>query len=693
MKRHILLWSDRSFSVLFAMAFGAWCAISGSTETARAAAQEAPTTADRALIDSAIQKAYPTLVRIFCVSEQPSAGRMERQRSAGSGAIISPDGYIVTNHHVAGKATRITCNLVNGDEVEATRVGTDPMADICVIKLKLETRKHPEVPLAVATWGDSDRVKVGDVVLAMGCPQALSQSVTQGIVANTQMIQSSFLGQLEMEGEDVGQLVRWIGHDAIITHGNSGGPLINLQGQIIGINEVGLGSLGGAIPSNLAREVANQLIAHGRVVRSWIGVEFQPRLKGDKNADGALVADVIEGSPAARAGIKAGDIITRFRGQTVSAELLEQIPPINQLVGSTPVGETVEVTFLRDNKQQVAKVTTEEHKPAIGEPQALKAWGITVRTITRQMALEHHRPNTKGALVETVNGGGGAANAKLALQDGDVILKVGGKDVDDVAALKKITTELTKGKTERVPVLVQFERKQEQLLTVVKIGEEEKITKAAKTNKPWSSMDTQVLISDVADKLGLAGRHGVRVTEVFKGQAADKAGVKVGDVITSVDNKRVDVSQPNEGEIFETMIRKLHVGKKAVLKVLRDGKPVELSMVLEAPPVSDEEIKSLTNPVFEFTAHELSYNDRVQRQLPEDLQGVLVKKTEGGGWASLAGIHAGDVLMNINGGATPNIAALKSVLDQIRKSKPRHVVFFVRRGVHTLFCETEPDYK
>ena len=234
----------------------------------------------------AIQKVYPALVRIYVVAEEPEGGRMQRMRAAGSGAIISPDGYVVTNHHVAGNATRITCNLANGDEVEATRVGTDPLADIAVLKLKLETRKHPDVPLAVATWGDSNRLKVGDVVLAMGCPMAVSQSVTQGIVSNTQMIMPRYLeGQFRLDGEDVGQIVRWIGHDAVIFGGNSGGPLVNLQGEIVGINEIGLGSLGGAIPANLAREVVHQLIEHGRVSRSWIGLEFQHRLKSDKNAE------------------------------------------------------------------------------------------------------------------------------------------------------------------------------------------------------------------------------------------------------------------------------------------------------------------------------------------------------------------------------------------------------------------------
>ena len=212
------------------------------------------TTAGSNQIEPAIQKVYPALVRIYVVVEEPGGGRMERERAAGSGAIISSDGYIVTNHHVAGNAIRITCTMADGEEVEATKIGTDPLADIAVLKLKRETRKHPDAPLPVAVWGDSNQLKVGDVVLAMGCPMAVSQSVTQGIVSNTQLIlPRSMDGAFRLDGENVGQIVRWIGHDAVIFGGNSGGPLVNLRGEIVGINELGLGSLGGAIPTNLAR--------------------------------------------------------------------------------------------------------------------------------------------------------------------------------------------------------------------------------------------------------------------------------------------------------------------------------------------------------------------------------------------------------------------------------------------------------
>ncbi len=651
-------------------------------------------TVANASIEPAIERVYPALVRIYVVAEEPAGGRMERMRAAGSGVIVSSEGYVVTNHHVAGNAIRMTCTLADGEEVEATRVGTDPMSDISVLKLKLETRKRPDAPLAAAPWGDSSRLKVGDVVLAMGSPMAVSQSVTQGIVSNTQLIMPRFLeGAFRLDGEDVGQIVRWIGHDAVIFHGNSGGPLVNLRGEIVGINEIDLGSLGGAIPSNLVRDVVDQLIKQGRVKRSWLGVEFQHRLKSQKTDAGVLVAGVVAGSPADKAGIKAGDVVTRFRGESVNAELPEQVPLVNQLVFATPIGETVEVAYLRDGKEHVAKATMEEMQRALGDPREIKEWGIAVRDITRMMALERHRPNTAGVLVDSVRGGGGAATAKLPLESEDVITQVNGQPVADVAALRRITAQTLEGKTERVPVQVQFERDTEQLLTVVKIGPAENTNRPVAASKPWTSVVTQVLTSDLAESLNIAGQHGVRVTEVFKGQAADRAGVKLGDIILAVNGKKVEASQSGDREVFETLVRRLSVGDKAELKIVRDGKPLELEMALEAPPLTDENVKRLTDTDFEFTARELSYTDRVNRHLPDGLQGVLLQKVETGGWASLGRLRGDDFVMTVDGKPTPTIAELKSVLDEIRKEKPRRVVFFVRRGIHTVFCEVEPEYR
>ena len=150
-----------------------------------------------------------------------------------------------------------------------------------------------------------------------------------------------------------------------------------------------------------------------------------------------LVAGVVEGSPADRAGIKAGDIVTRFRGQPFNAELPEHLPLINQQVFAAPVGEAAEITFLRDGKEQVVKVTTEQLQRALGDPLEVKDWGIAVRNITRMMALERRRTTTAGVLIDSIRGGSGAATAKLPLQSDDVILQVAGKPVDNVAALKR----------------------------------------------------------------------------------------------------------------------------------------------------------------------------------------------------------------------------------------------------------------
>ncbi len=692
MKRPSFFLKGRDIVTIVLTLFGVcWSSIGLGAPVAQTIAE---TATGRAEIEPAIRKVYPALVRIYVVVEEPSDGRMERERAAGSGVIISKDGYVVTNHHVAGNAVRMTCTLADGEEVEAVRVGTDPMADIAVLKLKLNTRKHPDASLAFAAWGDSGSLKVGDVVLAMGSPMAVSQSVTKGIVSNTQMIMPrSMEGQFRLDGEDVGQIVRWIGHDAVIFGGNSGGPLVNPRGEIVGINEIGLGSLGGAIPSNLAKDIARQLIERGRVRRSWIGVEFQPRLRSGKDSGGVLVAGVVEGSPADRAGIKAGDIVTRFRSQPFNAELPEHLPLINQQVFAAPVGEAVEIAFVRDGKEHVVKVTTEQLQRALGDPLELKDWGIAVRDITRMMALERRRQTTAGVLIDSIRGGGGAATAKLPLQSDDVILQVAGEAVDNVAALKKVTAKLVEDKSERVPVLVVFERDTKQYLTVVKVGKEENKNRPACAAKPWTSLSTQVLTSDLAESLGMVGQHGVRVTEVFKGQAADRVGIKVGDIIQAVNGRGVQASLPGDGEVFDAMIRRLPLGGRAKLKIIRDGKPTEIVMSLEAPPISDENVKRMTDTDLEFSARELSYTDRVNQQIPEGLQGVLLQKVETGGLASLGGLRGNDFVISVGGKPTATVAELKAALEQIRADKPRRVVFFVRRGIHTLYCEIEPDYR
>src|SRR5690606_24996014 len=245
--------------------------------------------AEETAVDRAVARVNPALVRIHVVSDYTSDGRAVKSESSGSGVIISSEGHVVTNHHVAGKAVRLPVTMANREELSARLVGTDAMSDIAVIQIEApDPREFP-----FAEWGDSDQLRVGQPVLAMGSPLALAQSVTNGIIANTSMTMPSTWGQFELDGENVGAIVRWIAHDATIFPGNSGGPLVDLEGRVIGINEISMG-LAGAIPGNLARQVADELIKQGIVRRAWLGMLFQPTFKSEgADARGVIISDVI----------------------------------------------------------------------------------------------------------------------------------------------------------------------------------------------------------------------------------------------------------------------------------------------------------------------------------------------------------------------------------------------------------------
>ena len=250
----------------------------------------------RKAIDDAIAKVKPALVQIHVVAQNFYDGREQKFEAFGSGVIVSPDGLVVTNHHVAGHTARIFCILSDKRKILAELVGTDPLSDISVLRLPTENKEQ----FPFVSFGDSDKLEVGDTVLAMGSPVSISQSVTQGIVSNIAMtmplMYKKYGIKLRMDGEDVGSLVRWIGHDAVIYPGNSGGPLVNLKGEVVGINEIGIG-LGGAIPSNIAKEVYDSIVKDGKMERAWIGLEFQPLLKSQADNKGVLVSGTIEDSP------------------------------------------------------------------------------------------------------------------------------------------------------------------------------------------------------------------------------------------------------------------------------------------------------------------------------------------------------------------------------------------------------------
>ena len=642
-------------------------------------------------VEAAVQAVYPALVRIHVVYEEGGGGRMQKGRASGSGTIISADGLILTNHHVAGRATRITVRLADRQQVRATLVGTDPLADLAVLKIDKKDLRDPQAPLAVARFGDSSRLRVGDVVLAMGSPAGVSQSVTQGIVANTEMIAPG--GAMRLDGEAVGELVRWIGHDAVIFPGNSGGPLVNLRGEIVGVNEVGIGSLGGAIPSNLAKKVSDELIATGKVRRSWIGMSAQPLLKSSTAHSGVLVGGVIRGTPADAAGLKAGDILTRCNGVEIAASrALEDIPLVNRMLLESPVGSVLALEGTRDGQPMTWQITTAEREPAEPREKELLSWGITARDLTELAAKELLRADRNAVLVQSLRPGGAAAAAKPSIQDGDLIVGVAGKPTPDLAALVAVSQQITSGKTEPVPALIAYEHDGLSYLTVVKIGPEPDADKPGIAKKAWLGIDTQVISSDLATALGIAGAKGVRVTRVHPGTNADKAGLQTGDLLLKLDGTVIPASRPEEADVFESLIRQYRIGSEITLSVRRGTADLTVKVVLATGHEGTADLASHECKTLEFNARDLGQEDRVTRKLPDDFTGVLVTTILPAGWAALGGLATGDILMAIDGKAVASIETLKSVLADLEKNTRSPIVMFVRRGITSRYIELEPTW-
>ncbi len=645
----------------------------------------------RPAVDAAIGKVKPALVRIRVVSTEFNEGREIKMQAVGSGAIITKDGYLITNHHVAGHGARMFCTLLNREEIEADLVGTDPLTDISVLKLK------PAQPRKFATvgFGDSSKMRVGDPVLAMGSPMALSQSVTLGIVSNTEMMMPRFFGpsaRFRLDGEDVGGLVRWIGHDAPIYGGNSGGPLVNLRGEIIGINEISFG-LGGAIPGNLAKTVADQLMAHGKIQRSWLGVDVQPLFKRSQEEHGILVSGIIENSPADQAGIKAGDLLLRVANTPIDIHYDEQLPDFMRLVSGLAIGKPVPAVVKRDGTEITVSLEPAERGELYPKQQEIKPWGLTARNLSFLVAKEMKRKSLDGVMVTSVRPGGPAGEAKPAMDPRDVIVEVNGRPVKSLQDLIAITKELTEGKTERVPVVATFERKAARYLAVVKVGIQELKDPGLEVAKAWLPVETHVISREIAKELGQPSLKGFYITRVFPGTTAEQAGLKTGDFIVAVDGEKLTASAAEHEDELSTLVRQYDIGKTVELTILRDKAEKKISVELVRSPRLQREMKKYRNEDFEFTVRDVSFFDAADEQWSKNQNGALVEEVKPGSWAELGSLYVGDLILEIEGQSVDNVDALRRNMEKIAASKKPVLTMKVLRGIHTAFLEIEPNWK
>ena len=370
----------------------------------------------------------PFFRRFFNTPQLPKKFKRE-MKGLGSGMVIDAQGHILTNHHVAGGATKIDVQLANGDRYTAKLVGTDPKTDLAVIKIAAKG------PLPHVTFGDSDKTEVGEWVVAIGAPRGLDQTVTQGIIS----------AKHRQGISDPSSYQDFLQTDAAINPGNSGGPMFNLRGEVIGINAViisqsgGFEGIGFTIPSNIATHIVKALIAHGKVERGWLGVEIRdltPELAEKVNAagvKGVLVVDVVKGGPAEKAGLKKNDVVVAFEGKQTSDSAI-----LRNQVADSPIGQDVKVSVLRNGQREelTVRIGNLESANKFLAAAAGERLGIEVRAVTIRERRKYNLTEKQGVVITRVNAKGPMGEAGFEVED--IILGIDDQSIaglDDFVAL------------------------------------------------------------------------------------------------------------------------------------------------------------------------------------------------------------------------------------------------------------------
>ena len=402
----------------------------------------------QAVITELAETAKPSVVSLFPTNPLGKGRDLAPERvpnapGSGAGVIITPAGHIITNNHVVGDSAEIEVRLSDRSKLIAQVIGKDPDTDLAVLKV---TADHP---LPHANFGDSSTVRVGQWVLAVGNPFGLERTVTLGVVSG-----------IGRENVNLSRYENFIQTDASINPGNSGGPLFNLRGEIIGINTAIINfaqGIGFAIPSNMAKQVLQQLLEQGRVVRGWLGVGIQPltpelaRKFGVPEQEGVLVNEVFEKDPAAAAGIKAGDVITRIEGSVIDSP-----NRLSRIVAGLLPGAKAHVEVVRNQERIVVEVALTErrdHATVASLPQSRSEskLGVDVQDLTAALAEKFKLRQSHGVLVTKVEPGSLAQSE--GLREGDLIKEVNRADVGTVGDFTRAVAKVRRGDTVLLRVL------------------------------------------------------------------------------------------------------------------------------------------------------------------------------------------------------------------------------------------------
>jgi len=402
----------------------------------------------QAVITELAEAAKPPVVSLFPITATAKGREFSQERipnapGSGAGVIINPDGHIITNNHVVGDSTEIEVRLSDKTKLIAQVVGKDPDTDLAVLKV---TTDHP---LPSARFGDSTTVRVGQWVLAVGNPFGLERTVTLGVVSG-----------IGRENVNLSRYENFIQTDASINPGNSGGPLFNLRGEVIGINTAIINfaqGIGFAIPSNMAKQVLQQLVAQGRVVRGWLGVGIQPltpelaKKFGVTEQEGVLVNEVFEKDPAAAAGIKPGDVITRIEGAVIDSP-----NRLSRIIAGLLPGATAKVEVVRNQQRIVLNVALSERRDqaimtSLPQSRSEAKLGLDVQDLTAALSEKFKLHESRGVLITKVESGSLAQSE--GLREGDLIKEVNRVEVGSVGDFTNAVSKVRRGDTVLLRVL------------------------------------------------------------------------------------------------------------------------------------------------------------------------------------------------------------------------------------------------
>ena len=629
----------------------------------------------------------PYVVSILVVREDFVGGEPRLSVSSGSGTVVTADGHVVTNAHVTANGKSFRVVFGDGRERDAVRVGEDPASDVAVLQVQGEP-----LPMAHARFAKNVDLQPGQTVLAMGAPWGLSNSLSAGVVNNPRrLLVSLFEDEADYEDkldEDAptGLYYAWIQHDASIAPGNSGGPLVDLDGDIVGVNTRGMlfgGDLAFAIPADDVSAVAADLIAHGEVRRSTLGLRLRS-LRGTGDIRGVLVNAVERDGPAAKAGLRPGDRLLSVDGRALDALSAVDVPVIQRRFAELPADAAVQLGVSRDGSQRDVRIVPERVGPERGAAAAFAPFGMALRELTPSMAERRRLDERSGLLVESVRAGGPAATARPPLSQGALLLRADGKPLDSLDDLAAFADRPNGSKPVVLDYLANGERR---VSALVPARGDRTRDPLPELPKAWVGAEVQPVPSSLAQSLGLPVA-GFRITRLYPGSNLAEAGAKVGDLLTQADGEPLPAVNDSRAELFEQRVREFAIGGRVTFSGYRGGQPKEWTARLGAAPLPASALRSMDVSLLRAQMRELGFFDRVARDLPLSQQGVLIESVETGGAAGLAHLQAGDVLVTVDGTAVAGLDAVRPALATALKGDER-IAIGVIRGAETRIVHIE----